>query len=67
MTTPVDLLIDNPDLTYQENLGKLTSTGVKEREREKQIQYMIPVMKLEVTKKFLLPMVKVGGNGLHHL
>ena len=29
MTTPADLLIDNPDLTYQENIGKLTSTGVK--------------------------------------
>ena len=29
MTTPADLLIDNPDLTYQENLGKLTSTGIK--------------------------------------
>lgn len=29
MTTPADLLIDNPDLTYQENLGKLTSSGIK--------------------------------------
>lgn len=29
MTTPADLLIDNPDLTYQEDIGKLTSTGVK--------------------------------------
>lgn len=29
MTTPADLLIDNPDLTYQQDIGKLISTGIK--------------------------------------